>query len=136
VCVRPRRVYFRHAKPRDLREHEEFFAIEVRFDVEYDGFEFDRDTLAIPLPSADAELSQFLIEHLRSTAGDPASAATLEERVRQAICRRLGNEPLAMNALAEELGMCSRTLRRRLSERRTSYHDILDRVRRELADDC
>ena len=31
--------------------------------------------------------------------------------------------------------MSTRTLRRRLLEHRTSYHEILDRVRRELADE-
>ena len=136
VWVRPRRVCFAHAEPRDLREHEAFFDCEVRFGAGYDGLEFDRDTLAIPLPGADADLSQFLVEHLRAIAGDPPpAAATLEGRVRQAICQRLGNQTLTMAALAQELGMSTRTLRRRLLEHRTSYHEILDRVRRELADE-
>jgi len=136
VWVRPRRVCFRHAGPRDLREHEAFFASEVRFGSGYDGLEFDRDTLAIPLPGADADLSQFLVEHLRAIAGDPpAAVATLEGGVRQAICGRLGNQALAMAAVAQELGMSTRTLRRHLLEHRTSYHEILDRVRRELADE-
>ena len=133
--IRPRRVCFRHAGPRDPREHEAFFACEVRFDAGYDGLEFDRDTLAIPLPGADADLSKFLVEHLRTTAIVPPAAGTLEGRVRQAILRRLGNQTLAMAALAQELGMSTRTLRRRLLERRTNYHEILDRVRNELADD-
>ncbi len=134
--IRPRRVCFRHARPRDPREHEAFFACEVRFGAGYDGLEFDRDTLAIPLPGADPDISEFLVEHLRAIAGDPpAAAATLEGRVRQAICRRLGNEGLAMAALAQELGMSTRTLRRHLLEHGTSYHHILDRVRRELADE-
>ena len=55
--------------------------------------------------------------------------------MRQAICGRLGNQSLAMAALARELGTSTRTLRRRLLEHRTSYHEILDRVRRELADE-
>lgn len=136
VLVKPRRVCFRHAKPRDLHEHEEFFGCEIRFGAEYDGLEFDRDTLAIPLPGADADLSQFLAEHLRALAGDPpAAAATLEVRLRDAISRRLGSQTLVMAAVAQELGMSSRTLRRRLFENRTSYHDILDGVRRELADE-
>jgi AraC-like DNA-binding protein len=54
--------------------------------------------------------------------------------VRQSICRRLGDESLAMPALAQELGMSPRTLRRRLLEQRTSYNEILDSVRHELAD--
>ena len=136
VWVRPRRACFRHPEPRDLHEHEKFFASEVQFGAEFDGLEFDRDTLAIPLPGADADLSQFLFEHLRAIAGDPpAVAATLEGRVRQAICRRLGSQPLAMAALAQELGMSARTLRRRLLEHRTSYLEILDQVRRDLADE-
>ena len=136
VWIRPRRVCFAHAAPRDPREHEVFFGSEVRFGSGYDGLELDRDTLAIALPGADADLSQFLVEHLRVIAGDPPpAAATLEGRVRQAICSRLGSQTLAMAALAHEVGMSTRTLRRRLLEQRTSYHEILDRVRRELADE-
>jgi len=136
VWIRPRGVYFSHAAPRDPREHEAFFDSEVHFDYGCDGLEFDRDTLAIPIPGADAGLSQLLIAHLRAIAGDPPAAAeTLEGRVRHAICRRLGNQTLAMDALAQELGMSPRTLRRRLLEHRTSYHHILDGVRRELADE-
>jgi AraC-like DNA-binding protein len=136
VWLRPRRACFAHAEPHDLREHEVFFASEVRFGAGYDGLEFDRDALSIPLPGADPDLSQFLVQHLRALAGDPpAAAATLEGRVRQAICSRIGNQTLAISALAQELGMSTRTLRRHLAEQRTSYHEILDRVRRELADE-
>lgn len=135
VWLRPRRVCFAHAAPHDPREHEAFFDTEVRFDAGYDGLEFDRDTLALPLPGADADLSQFLVEHLRAIAGDPPAAVTLEGRVQQAICSRFGNQPLTMAALAHDLGMSNRTLRRRLLEHRTSYHEILHRVRRELADE-
>jgi AraC-like DNA-binding protein len=136
VWVRPRRVCFSHAKPRDSREHDAFFASEIRFDAGYDGLEFDRDTLAIPLPGADSDLSHFLVEHLRAVTGDPAAvSATLEGRLRQAICRRLGHQTPAMDAFAQELGMSTRTLRRRLLDQGTSYHSILDRVRREFADE-
>jgi AraC-like DNA-binding protein len=133
-AIRPRRVCFAHARPRDAREHEAFFGCEVSFGSGWDGLELDRETLAIQLPGADADLSHFLAEHLRAIAGDPP-AATLEGRLRQAICKRLGTQTLAMPALAQELGMSSRTLRRRLLEHRTSYHHILDRVRREIADE-
>ena len=136
VLVRPRRVCFRHAEPGDPGEHEAFFGSEVRFGAEYDGLEFDRDTLAIPLPGADADLSEFLAEHLHAIAGDPPPVAvTLEGRLRQAIFRRLGIQTLAMAAVAHELGMSTRTLRRRLFEHRTTYHAVLDGVRRELADE-
>jgi AraC-like DNA-binding protein len=135
VHVRPRRVCFAHSAPRDVREHEVFFDCEVRFDAGYDGLEFDPETLAIPLPGADANLSKLLVEHLRAAAGDRPAPATLEESLGQAIRKRLGSQTLAMGALAQELGMSTRTLRRRLLENRNSYHEILDRVRRELADE-
>jgi AraC-like DNA-binding protein len=122
--------------PRDLREHEAFFDCELRFDAAYDGIEFDRDVLAIPLPGANADLSQFLVERLRAIAVDPPPASvTLEERVRQAVCGRLGKQTLRIDALAQEFGMSTRTLSRRLGEHRTSYHEILDRVRREFAEE-
>jgi AraC-like DNA-binding protein len=133
--IRPRRACFRHARPRDASEHEAFFDCEVRFDAEYDGLEFARDTLATPLPGADRDMSQFLVEPLAAIAdGSPSKAATLEGSVRHAIRERLGKQALAMDAVAQEFGMSTRTLSRRLVERGSSYHEILDGVRRELAD--
>jgi len=133
--IRPRSVSFRHGEPGDPSEHRAYFDCEVRFDAEFDGIEFDRHTLEIPLPGADGNLSRFLVEHLGAVAGDPPSeSATLESRVRQAIQSRLGKQTLAMDPLARELGMSTRTLARRLARHETSYHEILDGVRREQAD--
>jgi AraC-like DNA-binding protein len=80
-------------------------------------------------------MSQFLVEPLAAIAdGSPSKAATLEGSVRHAIRERLGKQALAMDAVAQEFGMSTRTLSRRLVERGSSYHEILDGVRRELAD--
>jgi AraC-like DNA-binding protein len=133
--IRPRCVYFRHAEPSDPSEHQAYFDCEVRFDADLDAIEFDRDTLAIPLPGADGNLSRFLLDHRGAIAGAPPSAsATLETKVRQAIRSRLGEQTLAMEPVARELGLSARTLARRLARHESSYHEILDDVRRELAD--
>jgi AraC-like DNA-binding protein len=131
--IRPRRVCLAHAGPRDSSEHEAFFGCEVRFDASYDGLEFDREILEVPLPAADPTLSHFLIEHLRAISDPTRASASLEGRVRQAIHGRLGDQTLAMAAVAEDLGMSTRTLRRRLLGHGTSYREILDRVRYELS---
>ena len=134
--VRPLRVCFAHPAPHDTCEHEAFFDCPVSFGERYDGLEFEPETLATPLPGADPELSEFWVEHLRSVAGDPpGTSSTLEGRVRQAIRASAGKSSLSMEAIAQGLGMSPRTLRRRLLESGSRYHELLDRVRRELADE-
>lgn len=134
--IRPRRVWLAHTAPGDVSEHEAFFDCEVRFSGGFDGLEFARDTLALPLPAADPDLFRFLVEDLRAMGGEPPRASTtLEGRVRQEVYVRLGNQTPTMATVAQDLGVSTRTLRRRLLERRTSYHEILDSVRRQLADE-
>jgi len=135
VWVRPRRVCFAHPRPRDSREHEAFFDCEVRFEAGCDALWFDHEDLALPLPGADPDLSLFLVEHLRAASGDMPPPASLEGRVRQAIYRRLGSGSLAMAAVARELGMSPRTLRRHLLERGSHFHEIVDAARREFAEE-
>lgn len=134
--VRPRRVCFAHAAPPVTREHEAFFDCEIRFGAWCDGLEFDPETLAVALPGADAAQSDFWADHLRAIAGEPPlEAATLESRVSEALRSSVGRSSPSMGAIAQGLGMSPRTLRRRLLEKGTSYHELLDRVRCDLADE-
>lgn len=55
------------------------------------------------------------------------------ERLRHLIAEALQNGVPELPALARSLGMSERSLRRRLDELGTSFRDVLDAVRKELA---
>ena len=136
VKLRPSRACFAHAAPSDTSEHERFFECPVEFDAEFDGFELDARTLALPLPHADSELSEFWVQHLRAVGGEPpAPESALESRLRQLLRDRVGTAVPSMGEVARELGMSPRTLRRRLLQCGTGYHEILEEVRYERADE-
>lgn len=63
------------------------------------------------------------------------SAAGLAGRVAARLLREPGRFP-AIETVAAELGMTSRTLRRRLQTEGASYQQLLDDVRRQLSIDC
>jgi AraC-like DNA-binding protein len=54
-------------------------------------------------------------------------------RVRRTLVERLESEAQDLAAVARRLGMSARSLQRRLAEEETSFRQVLDGVRRELA---
>jgi AraC-like DNA-binding protein len=89
--------------------------------------------LQLPLRQADAQLLRTLEEHaqgLMATLED----ASLEQRVKS-ILRQLLKEGLPRKEqVAEHLAVSVRTLQRQLHQAGTSYQQILDDLRQELAE--
>lgn len=63
---------------------------------------------------------------------DQKRRAPVSDRVREQILRHLGRCAVAQGAVARELGMSERSLRRALAAEGTSFHDILEECRRVL----
>ena len=57
----------------------------------------------------------------------------LAHSVRQALAHQLESGPPDLASVAGELAMSPRSLQRRLAEEKTSFRDILERLRRDLA---
>jgi AraC-like DNA-binding protein len=128
---RPARVSFRHARPVTAARAEAFFGCGVDYDAPTNVLAIPEEALARVPRLANAALSSLVerqAEERLRTASDPSLAA----RVREIVARRLDQDPAA-GAVAKELGVSERTLRRRLNDEQTSFRDIVDAVRRERA---
>jgi AraC-like DNA-binding protein len=109
------------------------FRCPVFFDAPRDSLLFDRADLTAPLPTSNAALAElherFAGEYLRHF-----DRAQVSYRTREIIIRRLPDGEPRLDQVAEELHMSERTLRRRLEEEATSFFQLLDDTRRELAE--
>lgn len=102
-------------------QNENFIALPVRFLsgrlVETPA---ETDSLAFPERS----------RALRSQLQIHRSTQSLGELVRIWLLRRMGRGPLVQMAAATDLGLSERSLRRRLADEGTSFHDLLEECRR------
>ena len=83
--------------------------------------------------TADTELLKILKQYCRQVVGERPSTDDLAFKVRELITALLPDGQPMMDDVARELGMSSRTLRRRLAEQGLIYKEIVEDVRHELA---
>ena len=129
----PLEARFSYPAPPYADEYERILRLRVRFDAAEDGVLFPISMLDSSNPSADTALRQLLERHAADQLARILSSAPLSQRARSCILSALPLGPLTADALAARLSISSRTLRRRLREEGTSYQEILDGVRSELA---
>jgi AraC-like DNA-binding protein len=139
VPVRPRSVEFAHAAPPDTSEHQAFFDAPVRFQAHRDAIEFDFDTMAIPVTTADPLMAQVVLDYLEALLLEALlkdhsqEGAGLEYRSFQIVRDCLNDGVLEIAKVAKAVGISERTLQRRLRECGHSYSDIVAWARDDLA---
>jgi AraC-like DNA-binding protein len=124
----PTEVCFVHDRPRDVAPHHDLFGCPVRFGAAANTIAFDRDTLDLPLRTANADLRAFL-ESLARRRLDKFADAELPALVRTRLDEALRQGTFALSSIARQLGVSSRTLQRRLAEHGASFHRIVSEAR-------
>jgi AraC-like DNA-binding protein len=87
----------------------------------------------LKIAQADASLCAVLDRHAEELLAKYPPRDSLIEQVRNLIAAEFrGGEP-SLERIADNLGLTPRTLQRKLQELDTSYNDVLDQMRRQLA---
>src|SRR5262249_48169659 len=132
--LRPVLVTFVHPRIRGVRAFQDFFRCPVRFGSGTYSITLKRLDLALPLKEADRRLHRILKGY-----GDAVlkqrrrTSPSLRLQVEAIIQRLIYSREAEIRAVANELGMSTRTLARRLSAEGMSFAQILDEFRRDLA---
>jgi AraC-like DNA-binding protein len=134
VCrpLTPRLISFCGQPPVDLEPYREVFNGPLQFNATHYAVVFDRSDLDAPLPMANEALAQ-LHERFASDYLARFSDGQVTHQVRQILCRWLPQGEPKRESVAQALRISERTLQRRLQEEGTSFHQMLDDTRRELA---
>jgi AraC-like DNA-binding protein len=124
---RPQRVCLREV-PADPRPYVEFFGPGVRFGQDRDALLIDQEIMhaAMGAGAVRARVHRSLRQ-----AASPGRAVVVQ--VKALLGTLLCHEHRAMQAMGSALGLAPRTLQRRLSEAGTSYRELKDEVRADLA---
>ena len=107
----------------------------VRFGAHRDSVRLHRDLLTLPLRQPDPLLRKTLEAHALSQLAALESDTDLTSRVKYAIQQQLMHGITRQDMVAEQLGMTSRTLQRKLSQEGAAYQQLLDEVRQQMAED-
>ena len=126
--------WFRWPKPEHADEYDRTFSRAiVRFDAPFDGFVFSSDYLEAPIPGADSALHVLFCQHLDQQMELLAQRQTFAGWIRNMAVRDLLHTTPSAQGVAKQLGISVRTLNRRLEREGTSFRNVLDKVRQELA---
>ena len=110
----------------------EVFRAPVTFGNAADEIEIDAAQLELPLASADPITSAAIEAKVAQLTAMPAGRSAVVDRVRRVAAAHLTTG--SPTAIAKQLGISPRTLRRQLADNATTLRQLLDEVRRERAD--
>ncbi len=128
-----RRLYFAHPAPADASPLTKYFGILPTFRTGVSGMEIDDSILSLPMSSSDPALKKFLEEQGRTVLETRPASTDLVGVIRQELVRRLGKTEAKVETVADSLELSPRTLQRRLESEGTSFQEVLDGVREQLA---
>ena len=127
----PKDVLFSHSKPTDIRPFQEFFEAPLIFNAERNGILFSSKWLKQPILGADPDLRTYLqkqVEQLENRYNDD-----FVEQVRRVLHSSLLTQQANADQVAALFSMHPRTLHRRLQSYGTSFQELADEGRFEIA---
>lgn len=128
---KPSEVRFVRRKPDDVRPYRSFFGAPLVFGAATNAVVFTADWLNLQVSRADPELQRLLQGHI--DALDLRFGDDFPGQVRSVLRTALLTHRARSDQVAELFSMHNRTLRRRLNDFGTSYQELLDEGRFEIA---
>ena len=129
----PVEVRFAHVGPVDASEHMRIFRAPVRFSADSCQLTIDTSTLVLPIAKADPGLRALLDRHAEELLAKHPRPDSIVDRVRSLIGAELNGGDPSLERIAHRLGLSGRTLQRRLREQGSSHNEVLDQMRKDLA---
>lgn len=134
VRLAAQRVRVSHTRTRGAREISAYFGCAVEFGAGADEMLFARKVGSLPIVNADPYLNRLLVGLCEEAVAKRSPArGTIRAQVENAIATLLPHGNARANTVAKGLGLSQRTLARRLTQERTTFSDLLNGMRRDLA---
>lgn len=129
--LQPSQISMMHGA-QNTAHYEAFFQCPVQFSQAHAEFRFDAALLDLPMPLRDSETSRFCRQQCEQLLARLNASSDFVAQVRH----MLVSQPRAfakVEALADQLQLSPRSLRRRLHQEGTSYQQLLNEIRYQLA---
>jgi AraC-like DNA-binding protein len=130
----PAEVTFRHGRPENDKPYRKVFRCRIRYGQEINSILFHAKDLERPVPSANEELA-VILDEMTSKYLALRFSSRFSRKVREVLTLQLPHHEPSKAETAKMLHMTSRTLLRRLREENTTFQEVSERLREELAYD-
>jgi AraC-like DNA-binding protein len=129
----PREISFVHDALGPTDDYQNLLRCPVRFGCEQTALRFDDDALEAPSQRHDPNLFRLLEAHAEKVLAEMPRTATLRERVRREVVRRVREGEPSITSIAAALATSERSLQRKLQMEGVSFRDVVDEARHKLA---
>jgi len=127
-------VYFAYPAPANTSTFVSAFGTDnIGFNKMGYGFRFHASWLDKKIPHANPALFPLFEKHLNESLASVQQSDSLTYKVRQEILRLLKGEEPKLTVVARALGIGERSIQLKLSEEGTSFRELLDGIRKDLA---
>jgi AraC-like DNA-binding protein len=130
----PAEVTFRHGCPENDQAYRDVFLCRIRYGQPTNSILFNAQDLERPVPSANEELA-VILDEMTSKYLALRFSSRFSRKVREVLTLQLPHGEPSKTQTAGLLHMTSRTLLRRLREENTTFQEVSERLREELAYD-
>jgi AraC-like DNA-binding protein len=134
VYVPPREIWVVHERPDYAAEYERRYQAPVRFGAPYNALLMDRSRLDVPMKHTSPDMAAAFEDQIKRVFDKIQNHEGLPGRVRWEIAEQFRGGSASMEKTAKKLAMGVTTLRRKLEEEGTTFSDIVDGLRKELAE--
>jgi AraC-like DNA-binding protein len=129
----PRRVEMRHPRSDHRASFEKYFGVPVRFAAADYALTLEAAQLALPCRSADPRLFRIVKAYCDEALARSRRAESFRAQVENLVASLLPTGTATTAHVAATLGVSERSLSRRLAEEGTSFRDIVQQQRRQMA---
>jgi AraC-like DNA-binding protein len=127
---RPLEAHLTHPPPRNRKYYRSFFGCPLIFNAEVDALVISARDLDRPIPSAHPMIANYLEKRVEAIDVRPKQ---WDARVTEVVRALLADGDCTVERVAEHFGCTRRTIHRHLAECGTSFSEILDAERADLA---
>lgn len=131
--IRPKRVSFAFAAPANTAEYDRIFNTALVFREEENALLYAAEDLQLPVVSFNRTLFEMLDREAKQLVDSQSGGKTLRTEIKRLMIPMFQKELPQLESLAEKLAMSTRSLQRRLHEEGTSFQEVFEESRAELA---
>lgn len=127
-----RKVRFMHDDEKNRRAYERHFGCDIEFGATHNEAVFPIERLTAKLPRGDPEIFGVMYERCRSLSRRLADEEKFEHKVERVVLTT-GSGGWCIDAVASQLHVSTRTLKRKLDSEGTNFTLLISRIRENLA---